>query len=361
MTVTEQVAEYLMGELLRGRWVGEMPGVKRLEPELGVNHKTVEAALQLLEKKGFLVPQGAGRQRRIVLPDGVRGTPPLKVGILFFEPEDLRLDYITKIQHLLAEQGHTAFFSSRSMSEMGMDMKRIVRLVDKTSADAWVVIAGSREVLMWFAKQRVPAFALFGRRRGLPMAGIGPDKVSAHRTATRCLCGLGHQRVALIVRPTRRLPQPGLPERAFLEELELYGIVTGEYNIPEWNGSIVSLHKRLDEMFRHTPPTALIIDEPVIFLSVQQHLARRGIFAPDHVSLVCTDGDPYFSSMRPTVAHIRCDIRPWARRIVGWANGVAQGKDDRRQTLTKTELILGGTIGPVPGKNVLPEPQSLDA
>ena len=37
------------------------------------------------------------------------------------------------------------------------------------------------------------------------------------------------------------------------------------------------------------------------------------------------------------------------RRIVRWADNVARGKDDRRQTLTKAEFVEGGTIGPVPG------------
>jgi len=349
MSITEQVAEYLRGEMLKGRWGGEMPGVKRLEPELGVNHKTVEAALQLLEKKGLLVPQGAGRQRRILLPESRQAAPSMRVAILLFAPEDLRLDYIVKLQHMLIEEGHSAFFPARSMSELGMDVKRVARLVDKTNADAWVVVSGSREVLGWFASQPLPTFAMFGRRRGLPIAGIGPDKVTAYRTATRYLFGLGHRRMALVARPPRRLPEPGLPERAFLEELEIFGIRTGTYNLPEWDGTIHSLHRRLDAMFQHTPPTALIIDEPAIFLSVLHRLARRGIFAPENVSIICTDGDPYFSSLRPSVAHIRWDSRPWARRIVSWANGVARGKDDRRQTLTKTEFVVGGTIGPVIG------------
>jgi len=32
-----------------------------------------------------------------------------------------------------------------------------------------------------------------------------------------------------------------------------------------------------------------------------------------------------------------------------WADNVAHGKDDRRQTFTKAEFIEGGTVGPVPG------------
>ena len=33
-----------------------------------------------------------------------------------------------------------------------------------------------------------------------------------------------------------------------------------------------------------------------------------------------------------------------------WAENVAQGKVDLRQTSTKATFVEGGTIGPVPGK-----------
>jgi hypothetical protein len=31
-----------------------------------------------------------------------------------------------------------------------------------------------------------------------------------------------------------------------------------------------------------------------------------------------------------------------------WADHVARGRDDRRQSFTKAEFVEGGTIGPVP-------------
>jgi DNA-binding LacI/PurR family transcriptional regulator len=199
-----------------------------------------------------------------------------------------------------------------------------------------------------------PSFALFGRRRGLPIAAVGPDKVSAYRIVTQRLIELGHQRIVMLNRPARRLPSPGLPELAFIDTLQRAGIATSSYNLPTWDGSVAGIHRILDEMFRLTPPTAVIIDEAQIFLAVQHDLARRGILAPEHVSLVATDQDPYFDYIRPTVAHIRCDTTPWARRITKWADHVAVGKEDRCQTLTKTIFVEGGTIGPPPGKRCAP-------
>jgi DNA-binding transcriptional MocR family regulator len=44
-----------------------MPGRDELVKALGVSGKTVELALDLLEKEGLLVSQGPGRRRRISL------------------------------------------------------------------------------------------------------------------------------------------------------------------------------------------------------------------------------------------------------------------------------------------------------
>ena len=107
-------------------------------------------------------------------------------------------------------------------------------------------------------------------------------------------------------------------------------------------------HRCLDSLFRHTPPTAIFIDEMPLFIAAQQHLAQLGILAPRHVSLICLDPDPAFAGRKPSVAHIHWDSRPIVRRIASWADNVARGKDDRRQSFTKAEFVEGGTIGRAP-------------
>lgn len=229
-----------------------------------------------------------------------------------------------------------------------MNVERVARMVKRTAADAWVVVAGSREVLEWFVGQEKPAFALFGRRRSLRMAGAGPDKVPAFREVVRHLTALGHRRIVMLGMAARRLPVPGLPEQAFLDELESHGIVVGPYHLPDWKESPEGLQRLLDSLFKTTPPTALVIDEAYVFHAVKHHLAGNGIRVPDALSLVCTDPDRNFDWCLPTIAHIRWDSRPVVRRVVRWAANVSRGKEDRRQTQTQTEFVEGGTIGPVP-------------
>lgn len=346
LSISEQVAEHLRGELLRGRWGELLPGLPQLAKELEVDSKTVTVAMRLLEKQGLLVPQGVGKRRKIVVPKDARTPPKLRIAILNHEPLALTEGYMIELQHLLRQAGHEAFFTDKGLVELRMNGGRVEQVVRQTDADAWVVVSGSREVLGWFVKQGIPAFALFGRRRGLPIASVGPDKVQTYRDIVRRLGELGHRRIVLLALKSRRLPEPGASERAFLEEMVAQGIPTSPYNLPDWEGSPEGLQSVLDSLFHVTPPTALLIDEANLFHAVKHHLSRRGIEAPEDVSLICTDPDRTFIWCRPTIAHIAWDNLQVVRRVVRWATHVSRGKNDIRQSLTPARLVEGGTIGP---------------
>jgi len=351
LSTTDQLVMHLREEIYQGRITREMPGINQLANTLGCSPRTVIGAVQQLEHEGLITKQGAGRPS-LITPEKSISTPTLRVQLMMYDREDSDYDivsrYFTQIQTHLENAGHAFSFAQKTLRQLDMDVNRVARHVQQTEADAWIVSSGSREILEWFSGQAKPAFALFGRRRGLSIAGTGPDKESAMREVTDHLIHLGHRRIILLVRPSRRLPSPGVPECAFLETLSQAGIITGDssYYLPNWDGSIEGVHKILYQVFRLTPPTAIIVDEAQIFISVQNDLARCGILAPEHVSLVSADQDPYLDYLRPTVAHVRYETEPWARRITKWANNVAIGKDDRRQSLTKTTLVKGATIGP---------------
>ena len=179
------------------------------------------------------------------------------------------------------------------------------------------------------------------------MAGVGPDKTAVYRSVTKRLLELGHRRISLLARAERRVPTPGAVEQAFLDELGAHGIDPGSYHLPDWEETGDGLVTRLEALFRATPPTALIVDEPPFFFATMQFLMSRGLRVPHDVSVVCMDSDPYFTWLRPSVSHIAWDRRLVVRRIVRWAGNVASGKEDTTQTMTKAVFIEGGTVGPV--------------
>ncbi|MFT5905824.1 MAG: DNA-binding LacI/PurR family transcriptional regulator [Cryomorphaceae bacterium] len=227
-----------------------------------------------------------------------------------------------------------------------MNPKKVAQFVSDYPADAWIVSAGSREVLEWFAHQPIPAIAMFGRFSGLPIAAASPMKTPALISAMRQLFTLGHRRIVMLTREDRRKPYPALLEQNFLDELAALGIKVGPYNLPDWDDHPAGFQVCLDSLFQHTPPSALIIEDTSLFLATHQYLARLGIMVPEQVSMLNFDFDPAFTWCNPTITHIAWDYRPVVQRVLRWTDNVACGKDDLRQTIIKSKLVQGGTIGP---------------
>ena len=323
-----------------------MPGVPALAPELEIDRKTAALALAHLEAEGLLVSQGPGRRRKIVLPEELTKQSGLRVAILCHEQSNQSLDYFIDCKNKLEAAGHTAFYAPSYLTEIKMDVRRLARMVEQTEADAWVVGAGTREVLQWFLQQKLPAFAIFGRRRKLKIAAVGPDNIPALVEATQRLIELGHQRIVFLD-SLYKFSEPGVAGTAFLDALSAGGITVGSNNLPGWEGGLEGLYAFLDSSFQRTPPTAIIAGSGANYFATQSFLVNQGIRVPQDLSLICVDNDPHFSQCRPSVSHIRWNSRPVANRIVSWASNISEGKEDTRQTTIKAEFIEGGTIGPV--------------
>lgn len=347
LSITDQVANHLRAEILRGRWSDTLPGKHELAADLGVNNKTVEAALRLLEKDGLLILQGAGR-RRLINSAGGKSSRALRVAVLAHDRDaDRKLDYMVELQHALTDAGHAVFYASKSLAQLRFEVPRVARLVEQTKADAWVILAGSREILQWFADRPLPAFSLFGQRQGLRLPSIGPNKSPALAEATRRLIELGHRRIVLLSRNVRHL-QTAPTERRFIEEMNAGGITPSDFHLPDWEESNAGFQQCLDALFRVTPPTALIVDEAAYFIAALQFLARRGLHVPGAVSVVSTDDDPAFDCCEPPISCIRWDTGPLVRRIVQWVAHISRGKTDLRQTLIPATFVTGSTIGTAP-------------
>lgn len=347
-SASEQLADYLKEQIQSRKWTGTMPGETWLVTQLQVGRDTVRAAMAQLEEEGVLVSEGQGRRRRIAMSEDAFSTRNIRVRILLYEKQAQGDADISSLLAQLQKAGFDAEFATKSLREIGMDVEKVARFVDRNPADAWISCSCSRDVNKWFSKQPVPALAMYGRFGGLPMASAHPDMIPSLLAGVRHLIDLRHRRIVMFAREERRKPSPARPEQAFLSELEAAGIATGDYNLPDWEESRQGLKHRLGELFRFSPPTALIFQEPPIFIAARAHLASQGIHAPRDISLFVGDPDPSFEWCDPIPSHLRWDYRPVVRRVVRWAKNVAAGKEDIRQIGTLSEFVEGGTIGPVP-------------
>jgi DNA-binding LacI/PurR family transcriptional regulator/DNA-binding transcriptional regulator YhcF (GntR family) len=345
LSAVEQLAAHLREEIRNGGLDGNMPGQARLVRDLGVGTKTVVGALDILKREGIVEAPGKRRRNRIVAADPAKKAG-LRVRILLYEPSDKHNEYVVQLGYLLEKRGHHFSHAAKTLSCLNFDVARVARMVEKDDADAWVVQAGSRPVLEWFAARPVPAFAMFGRQSKLPIASLAVLKSPAVAEVLGKLVDFGHRRIVMLAREERRKPTPGMMERRYLEELERLGIGTGAFNLPDWEDNVQGLHRCLDSLFRHTPPTALLMSEPTLFFAVQKYLLGKGLDVPRDVSMVVFDDHPAFDWFDPAVSRFRTDIRRAIPRVVRWVENMANDREDRRETLIHSEFVEGGTIGP---------------
>ncbi|MEY3395640.1 MAG: hypothetical protein RL346_1876 [Verrucomicrobiota bacterium] len=343
----EQLAAHLKEEIQAGRLVRTLPGVNRLARDLGVSPRTVIGAVEQLQYEGLLSSQGERKRCKIVALRKKK-TSSMRIGLLLYEEQDKIVPYHLTIFYHLQQAGYIPFYAPKSLQDLGMDVERVAAMVKKEQADAWIISAGSREILEWFCEQDFPSFAKFGRSNGLRIAAMSVKKIPAMMEAVRKLVRLGHRRIVMYAREERRKPQPAPFEQAFLDELEAHGIKTGSYHLPEWEENPAGLHVSLDAMFKHTRPTAVIASESPIFISIKDHLAQKGIIAPRDISLLCNDDDLAFSWYKPEISRIRWRKEPFIKRILEWADHASRGVVDVKQGQTLGEFVEGGTVGPVP-------------
>lgn len=323
-----------------------MPGSNRLAAELGVGKETMEAALRQLENEDLLIPQGRRRGRKIQLPEGPAGDRKLRIAILLSHPSEKYLNYMVELRHELDRAGHRPIYANVSKHEAQMNTKEIGRTVGKTEAQAWIIVNGSREALEWFSQYEKPSFALFGRSHGLPFASVSPDKRESMAALMEELQRHGHSRIVFLTRPSGQAPGTGSPEQVFLDSLTARGIPPSSYNLPVWEESAEGYHARLESLFRVTPPTALILDETMLFVAAQQFLLSQKLRVPEDISLACTNNDPVYQWCKPELSRIAWDTATVVKRVKAWANSVAHGKKDLRQNLIPSTFIQGETIGP---------------
>ncbi len=346
-SMPEQVAAHLIEEIDQERWTGLMPGRKRLADELGVNARTVDRALSILEKKGHLQPQGAGKRRRIVKKTKGGAKAALQVEMLLYERDEAYNLYVLELRRALADAGHRLNVVTKTLLDLKRDPQRVARMVRANPGKAWIVESAPRPVLEWFAQEEIPTFALFGTMTNLPIAGTGPDVLPALRESLKNLFDRGHRRIVLLTREERRKPGLGLVEQTFLEELQTRGIETGSYNLPDWEETPAGLRRCLDSFFDVTPPTAIFMSHNAQLLAVENYLARHRGRDLRNVTLISTDYHQHYEWCDPPIPHFRWKSEEAVRRVVKWVEELASGKVGRRQKLIRARFVGADAIQPV--------------
>lgn len=351
-SLVDQTAVCLRERLATGYWKGELPGVRQIASELGVSKNTVCAALRHIEAEGILAASGCGRRWRILDHPTVsnRAKRQLRLGILLHD----RLDsahapivlMVLQMCRDLESAGHVCVFMDKSLTEMHHDPKRISRMVKEAHADAWIVVRGSAEVLSWFANEGMRCFAIGGDYETIPVAAAGHSVTHAITEATEHLLALGHRRIVLLTSGIYRLHGWRDFVPVFVDALARHGIEANGYHIPHWEESPDGLHAILENLFRVTPPTAMIVPQPRHAHAIIAFAMSRGLQIPRDLSLIVQFHSHTLQWCRPVPAHFEWKFELLAREAIHWVEKVAHGHAPFAQKHFQCALVPGGSIAP---------------
>jgi len=351
-TLTEEAVEWLRLTIRDGRWGRRIPGVLPLAKACGISADTMRAALRQLEKEGLITHAGAGRRREVVRVAST-APAPRRMRIAFLLRERIQhmdagfRSCLAMIQTELEAKGHTCHFLPKTQADLKYQDERVIRMVAGVESDLWVVEAGSKAVMQWFAQRRDAVFGIGGAV--IPgVAGIGSEQVKALVQVIHQLCDLGHRRMIFFL-PKYFIPAADNPMGTIArieEAMTRRGIEVGPYNTPAWDGTASGLHRHLDAVFKLTPPTAIYATSPIWMAGIQSFLARRGLRGPEDVSLICGTEDAAFEWADPPIAFFRHDDARIFRRVVQWVENRAAGRQDRGNSTIGVKLIAGDSIAP---------------
>lgn len=354
-SLPEQTADWLRQRIRGGRWGSRIPGVPSLAKECGVAEKTVRQAILALEKEGVLTYAGAGRRRQVAESAGGQGKARcLRVGILLrdrLENEDEMFRWcLNKIQSDLNVRGHVCTVLAKTQTDLKYKDASAMKLIGRTSVDAWIVVAGSRGLLEWLVSRPQPVFAIGGDCANMEnLALAGSYARPAHLAMARRLVDLGHRRIVFLLPKFARVDAPNSSVGCIKAELAAHGIASGSFNFPDWDESPEGLAAQLDATFRVSPPTAIFATQPVWMIGILAFLARKGLKVPEDISVVCGNGAGFLQWHTPSIARYVHDDARIARRVLQWADTVARCRKDTKHLLVPVRLEEGQSLAPAKG------------
>ncbi len=351
LTVADQIAAHLRADLQIGRLRGVLPTIREIAEDLGVARRDVTAALRLLGREGAIAP-GASRRSWIVAPTASAALKKkrLKIGILPLDSlastQASELVYFFQLRDEIEALEHTCSYFSPGSRVLGEDPARVRRLVADTAADAWIVCGASRTLLESFLKCSLPIFAWGGDHIELPVAAASMDLSQAITESTLRLIELGHRRIILLCNEALRRARRGILVPTFSRVLQENHIPADGYHIPEWEPTPAGLRTLLEELFRFTPPTAIIASGSRDVMGLLSFLNERRLRMPQDVSLIVRYAFESAEWSNPPLAHFRHRLDLLVRSAVRWVSSIADGTPSQDRFLAPAEFVPTGSIAP---------------
>jgi len=345
--VTEQLTWLIVGGALSAG--DELPPMRDLADELGINLHTVHAGYRQLEERG-LVSLGRGRRARVQTIDRTRGrwTPALvpshTIGVILPEFAQVYAPFLSAVEAAAASLPALVFAANAHESP--------------ATAAAYLTKLASRGVdgiIVGLALDRADALAatalgdppiVFVDAPGSPGTRIDYDLERSQYLATRHLIEHGHRRIGLVTGPLRlpniapkvsghqrALQEAGLPEdQSLLAEAADFKAQSGA----------LAASRLLDAADR---PTAITATADPLAAGVYQAARSRGIQIPDDLAITSNDDSEIATLLDPPLTTVSLPIREAGALAVESLTRIRRGEPVAESVVLDVELIVRSSCG----------------
>lgn len=349
-SLADQTAIFLRDAIASGRWKKILPGLRQLCAELGVSRTSVERALKILTQEGLLVPPQARKPRQLAhFEVHPRTAKRPRVAWLLDQPLHLHdaptRENVAVIRESAERNGCEVLIPKTTLLDLPNPRSTLPALVTHYQADIWMVLSGSREVLQWYCEQPFPTLAIGGRNLDLPIAGIGYSMPEIVKEAVRTFLTYGHRRIVMPVQKAWQVENsPSRAEQVFREEMESAGLRVSKFNLPHIGDTSADFLSLLGDLFRLTPPTALLLHRSWQLVALQSFLMARRLTIPTDVSVIMTINSPTYEWIRPAPMHFLRAPSDLSKAVGRWLKRAMRGDMPREKIDLPTVLVPGGSV-----------------
>ncbi len=326
-----QVAARIAEGIAAGTWQEWLPGERALTATLQVSRKTLRKALLQLQRDGVLVTTH-GLGHRIAAGTAVPATTPAVASIGLLTPESLEnlrpytALWVDELRALLIERDvRLATFAGHRFFNAHPD-KALARLVQQNPQTCWVLAHTNEQIQQWFCDQHVPCVIAGSCHPGLDLPNVDWDNFAICRHAVGAMLRHGHRRVAFLTKQSQRAGDLE-SEAGFIDGIRRFSKAEVEPTVLRHDGTVEGVNRTLARLFNATvTPTALLVANPVYYLSTITFLAQRGLRVPQDVSLVSRDDDAFLAYVTPAPARYSCNAKTYAKRLLHPLQTILRGE-----------------------------------
>lgn len=340
--------ESLRDALQRGLWTDHLPGERGLCERLNISRPTLRAALEQLQREGWLEASHGRRRRILKAPESPTAARQDIVGMLTPVPllqlPPFALYWMDKLRELLHESGFKLEVHCGREWFTQRPERALERLMLQSPSAAWVMFRSTEAMQRWFERHALPAVISGTCYAGLRVPSVDVDYRALCRHAAGLLLARGHRRVALIV-PNSGQAGDRASEVGFMEACSRPsgGVMP---HIIRHGDSAASVRSLTDELLNSSKrPTGFLVARSIVALAVHGCLLRKGLRIPQDAAMIARDDDRFLDYTTPELTRYHYDGDLHARRLFRMVMSVARGQvPGKSALLAMPRLVKGETL-----------------